>query len=120
MEAWLPPTADRPPKKDLAQRVRVWVRRLRRPRVEPTTVTLLREEGENPSGPPSRSPPMMAWDEPQAAPLNQDPQEAEGEGRGARVREWLNRAKGTLSTVAALFRCGAEDSTDIKPIAELM
>ena len=60
--------------------------------------------------PPSRNSPKMAWDEPQAAnaTLNQDPQEAEGEGRGPRVRQWLNRAKGTLSGVAALFRCAVK------------
>ena len=90
--------------------VRVWVRRHSRTRVKPTTVTQLHEEGEKPLGPPSRNPPKMAWDEPQAAnaPLNQDPLEAEGKGRGPRVREWLNMAEGTLSRVAALFRCGAD------------
>ena len=113
MEAWLPPTADRPPRKDLAQlmgSVRVWVRRHTRPRDKPTTVTQLHDEGKKPLDPPSRNPPKIAWDEPQAAnaPLNEDPQEAEGEGRGQRVRQWLKRAKGTLSGVAALFRCAVK------------
>ena len=87
--------------------IRVWMRRHTRPREKPTTLTQLHDEGEKPSGPPSSNPPKMVWDEPQAAnsPLNEDPQEAEGKGRGQRVRQWLKRAKGTLTGVAALFVC---------------